>query len=68
MQKTSPPASPALPRGPLLVQRVPLASLAPDPGNARTHPQANVDAMAVYAGLAVWGFVAWRPARPPSTA
>jgi len=24
--------------------------------------------MAVYAGLAVWGFVAWRPASTPSSA
>ena len=27
----------------LLVQRVPIASLAPDPSNARTHPEANLD-------------------------
>jgi len=30
---------------PLRVQRVPLASLVPDPGNARSHPKANVDAI-----------------------
>ncbi len=29
----------------LLVQRVPIASLAPDPSNARTHPEANLDAI-----------------------
>ena len=29
----------------LLVQRVPIVSLVPDPSNARTHPEANLDAI-----------------------
>jgi ParB-like chromosome segregation protein Spo0J len=53
MSQTSPPASPAPPRDPLAVQRVPLATLVPDPANARTHPQANLDA--IVASLRRWG-------------
>ncbi len=60
MHQTSPTASPpsggtsppAPARG-LVVQRVPLASLAPDPANARTRPEANVDA--IVGSLRRWG-------------
>jgi len=51
--KTSPPAFPAPPRGPLAVQRVPHATLVPHQANARTHPKANLDA--IVASLRRWG-------------
>ena len=46
-------ASAGSPSSGLRVVRAPLASLVPDPGNARTHPQVNLDA--IVASLRRWG-------------